>query len=77
MFVERFKANDWDEKEERDDSKFLELEKAIYLETHPNDGTIFDEEEVEEDMVEGNKDGEIMVVDSDSDNEEVVEGEEC
>ena len=32
-FMDRFKANSWDEKDERDDTEFLEIEKEIYLKT--------------------------------------------
>jgi len=43
-FMDRFKTNSWDEKDERDDTEFLEIEKEIYLKTFPHMKELVDEE---------------------------------
>ncbi len=75
---EKWRANDWDEKEERDDSKFLELEKSIYLKAFPHNGGVFDEDEEDEGLndVEDGEIEEIIMSDSD-DSESDNDGEDC
>ena len=49
LYLKRWRADDWDEKEDRDYREFLELEKEIYLEMYPQNAELFDEEEEEVD----------------------------
>ena len=55
LYLKRWRADDWDEKEDRDYREFLELEKEIYLEMYPQHAELFEdeEEEVEEEQSEG------------------------
>ena len=57
LYLKRWKENDWDEKEDRDSRDFLELEKEIYLEMHPQNADLFEdeEEEVEKEQAEEKK----------------------
>ena len=48
LYLKRWREKDWDEREERDAKEFLELEKAIHLETFPHDKQFFEDEEDEE-----------------------------
>ena len=60
LYLKRWKENDWDELEERDTKKFLELEKEIYLEMFPHNASLFennneDEEECDQVAKSNNK----------------------
>ena len=70
LFMKRWKDNDWDEKDERDDRAFLELEKAVYLDMCPHNAGIFDNEE-EDDASQDEE--EVLEVDKDSDDDVDVE----
>ena len=43
--MERWKDDDWDEHEERDEDEFLDLEKKIYLKTFPYNKAMFEDED--------------------------------
>ena len=62
LFLERWKANNWDEKEERDDQEFLEVEKEIHIAMFPDSACLpacLLEDEVNVDSVENVDDGEV------------------
>lgn len=58
LFLERWKSNNWDEKEERDDQEFLEVEKEIHLTMFLGTACLL-EDEVNEDSVENVDDGKV------------------
>ena len=45
LYLKRKRANDWDEKTERDDNSFLEAEKEIYLTKFPENVGMFNADE--------------------------------
>ena len=49
LYLKRRRANDWNEKEDRDSHEVLESEKEIYLEMYPQNAELFDEEEEDAD----------------------------
>ena len=76
LYLERFNNNDWDEKEERDDQEFLQLEGEIWKKMFPEYANIEGEEEggddnecEEENIVDDN-------VDDDKESDEDADGEE-
>jgi hypothetical protein len=55
LFMKRWKDKSWEEKDERDDREFLELEMEIYKEMFPHSAQLlFEEEEEEEEKEESN-----------------------
>ena len=66
LFLERWKANDWKENDERDDKEFLEVEKEIYLKMFPERAKLMEGEEPKKDDSDGDGSG-------DEDEVEVVE----
>ena len=66
LFLERWKADDWKENDERDDKEFLEVEKEIYLKMFPERAKLMEGKEPKEDDSDGNGSG-------DEDELEVVE----
>ena len=53
LFLERWKANDWKENDERDDKEFLEVEKEIYLKMFPERAKLMEGKEPKEDDSDG------------------------
>ena len=87
-FMKRFKANDWDENEERDSREFLELEKEIHLKMFPHSKAFDDDDDddeqgengdsEEEGGSEGSKSGrEVVEIGDNSDDDESSESDEA
>ena len=87
-FMKRFKANDWDENEERDSREFLELEKEIHLNMFPHSKAFDDDDDddeqgengdsEEEGGSEGSKSGrEVVEIGDNSDDDESSESDEA
>ena len=51
LYLKRWREKDWDEKEERDTTEFLELEKEIYKEMYPHNADVFNEDDEETDQI--------------------------
>ena len=73
LFLKRWKENDWDEQDDRDDTEFLEAEKNIWKEMFPTCvDLLYDEEEEEpeegnvDENEEEDEDNDIIEEDSDS-----------
>ena len=59
IFIERWKANDWAEKDEFDNQEFSEVEKEkeIYLKMFPESAKLLNEEDIDEqDNIGGDND---------------------
>jgi hypothetical protein len=62
LFMKRWKDKSWEEKDERDDQEFLELEMEIYKEMFPHSAELlFKEEEEDEDEEKINSEGDAEV----------------
>ena len=73
LFLERWKAKDWKEKDERDDKEFLEVEKEIHLKMFPENAKLMREEERTEDEIDGEGSGNV----EDMECEEEVREPDC
>ena len=52
LYLRRWKSNDWDEDDNRDDQEFLKVERQIYLQSMPENAELFEAEEKEEEKME-------------------------
>ena len=43
IYIERWKNDDWDTRDNQDTQNFLEVEKALYKELYPNNRNVFDD----------------------------------
>ena len=68
LYMERHSKNDWDEKDNRDDISFLEIEKEIWKEQFPH--CVKELEEEEEDVDNNEEDDSKEEVDEDSDDKD-------
>ena len=60
--MQRWKDNDWDEKDDRDDKEFLDVEKEIWMEMFPDSVHLLHEDEIEEE-----EDNDVVELNSTSD----------
>ena len=59
LFLERYHKKTWDEKDDRDDKAFLDLERKIYREVHPHSSDFLDDDE--EDQGSNDMETELLV----------------
>ena len=52
LFIERWRKDDWNENDDRDDREFLSVERKIYKEMYPHGTRMLEEEEAEEETEE-------------------------